>query len=88
MDVDHLGYGNRMCSVVFADIVGYSQKLVSQQVTLKARFSALLAATFEHTAADRWVDGMSTVDTIGAGGTIITMRRRIATIITPSVNAS
>jgi len=56
IDVDHLGSGNRMCSVVFADIVEYSQKLVSQQVTLKTRFSALLAATLEHTAAaDRLV---------------------------------
>ena len=56
MDVDHLGSGNRMCSVVFADIVEYSQKLVSQQVTLKTRFSAFLAATLEHTAtADRLV---------------------------------
>ena len=56
MDVDHLGSGNRMCSVVFADIVQYSQKLVSQQVTLKARFSAFLAAALEHTAtADRLV---------------------------------
>jgi hypothetical protein len=43
-----------MCSVVFADIVQYSQKLVSQQVTMKARFSGLLATTLEHTpAADR-----------------------------------
>ena len=56
IDADHLGSGNRMCSVVFADIVQYSQKLVSQQVTLKARFSALLAAALEHTAAaDRLV---------------------------------
>jgi len=56
LDADHLGSGNRMCSVVFADIVQYSQKLVSQQVTLKARFSALLAAALEHTAAaDRLV---------------------------------
>lgn len=56
MDVGHLGSGNRMCSVVFADIVEYSQKLVSQQVMLKTRFSALLATTLEHTAAaDRLV---------------------------------
>jgi class 3 adenylate cyclase len=55
-DVDRLGSGNRMCSVVFADIVQYSQKLVSQQVMLKTRFSALLAAALEHTAAaDRLV---------------------------------
>jgi len=55
-DADRLGSGNRMCSVVFADIVQYSQKLVSQQVTLKARFSAFLAAALEHTAAaDRLV---------------------------------
>jgi class 3 adenylate cyclase len=45
-----------MCSVVFADIVQYSQKLVSQQVTLKARFSAILAEALAHTAAaDRLV---------------------------------
>ena len=56
MDAEHLGSGNRMCSVVFADIVEYSQKLVSQQVTLKTRFSAFLAAALAHTAsADRLV---------------------------------
>lgn len=56
MDVEHLGSGNRICSVVFADIVEYSQKLVSQQVALKARFSALLVVALEHTAAaDRHV---------------------------------
>ena len=48
--------GNRMCSVVFADIVQYSQKLVSQQVTLKTLFSAFLSTALEHTAAaDRLV---------------------------------
>jgi class 3 adenylate cyclase len=40
-----------MCSVLFADIVQYSQRLVSQQVTLKARFSALLAMALEGTPA-------------------------------------
>jgi class 3 adenylate cyclase len=55
-DVEYRESGNRMCSVVFADIVEYSKKLVSQQVALKTRFSALLAAALEHTAAaDRLV---------------------------------
>ena len=53
---EQLGSGNRMCSVVFADIVRHSQEHVSQQVALKARFSALLATAIEHTpAADRLV---------------------------------
>jgi hypothetical protein len=45
-----------MCSVVFADIVQQSQKHVSQQVALKARFSGILATALEQTpASDRLV---------------------------------
>jgi class 3 adenylate cyclase len=56
MDAEHLGSGNRICSVVFVDIVRYSEEPVSEQVEMKARFNTLLAAALEHTpAADRLV---------------------------------
>ena len=56
MEVSHLGSGNRICTVLFVDLVRYSAEPVSEQVEMKARFSALLAAALEHTpAADRLV---------------------------------
>src|SRR5580765_374111 len=52
----HLGSGNRICTVVFADIVQYGEESVSRQVEMKAAFSAILAAALEHSpAADRVV---------------------------------
>lgn len=56
MDAAHLGSGNRICTVVFADIVRYTEESVSRQVEMKAAFSAILTAALEHTpAADRVV---------------------------------
>ena len=56
MDSTHLGSGNRIGTVLFVDIVRYSDRPVSEQVELKARFSALLATALEHSpAADRLV---------------------------------
>jgi class 3 adenylate cyclase len=50
----NFGTGNRICSVVFVDLVRYTEQPVSKQVELKARFGALLAAALEHTPmADR-----------------------------------
>lgn len=56
MDAAHFGSGNRICTVVFVDIVGYSEEAVSQQADTKARFTRLLADALEQTpAADRLV---------------------------------
>src|SRR5262245_51145203 len=56
MDAAHLGSGNRICSVVFVDLVRYSEEPVSKQAELKAHFEALVAAALEHTpVADRLV---------------------------------
>ncbi len=56
MEPVSLGSGNRICTVVFVDIVLYSEALVSRQVEMKAQFSALLATALEHTpSADRLV---------------------------------
>jgi class 3 adenylate cyclase len=50
----HLGSGNRICTVVFADIVQYGEESVSRQVEMKAAFSLILAAALEHSpASDR-----------------------------------
>ena len=52
----HLGSGNRICTVVFADIVQYGEESVSRQVEMKAAFSVILAAALEHSpASDRLV---------------------------------
>jgi len=42
MEAAHLGSGNRICTVVFADIVQYTEESVSRQVEMKAAFSAIL----------------------------------------------
>jgi class 3 adenylate cyclase len=56
MEAAHLGSGNRICTVVFADIVQYSEESVSRQVEMKAAFGEILATALEHTpAADRIV---------------------------------
>lgn len=56
MEAAQLGSGNRICTVVFVDIVRYSAEPVSKQAEMKARFSAILADALEHTpAADRLV---------------------------------
>ena len=39
MEAAHLGSGNRICTVVFADIVQYAEESVSRQVEMKAAFS-------------------------------------------------
>ena len=43
MEAAHLGSGNRICTVVFVDIVRYGEELVSKQVEMKAQFAAFLA---------------------------------------------
>src|SRR5438093_13361797 len=54
MDAANLGSGNRICTVVFVDIVRYSEESVSRQVEMKTWFSSILATALEHTpAADR-----------------------------------
>src|SRR5712692_4779005 len=54
MEAAHLGSGNRICTVVFVDIVRYSEEPVSRQVEMKAQFGTLLATALEQTpAADR-----------------------------------
>jgi class 3 adenylate cyclase len=56
MEAAHLGSGNRICTVVFADIVQYTEESVSRQVEMKAAFGEILATALEHTpAADRIV---------------------------------
>jgi len=56
MEAAHLGSGNRICTVVFADIVQYTEESVSRQVEMKAAFGEILATALEHTpAADRVV---------------------------------
>jgi class 3 adenylate cyclase len=51
-----LGSGNRICTVVFVDIVQYSRESVSRQAELKTWFSEILTAALQHTpAADRMV---------------------------------
>jgi class 3 adenylate cyclase len=56
MEAAHLGSGNRICTVVFADIVQYSEESVSRQVEMKVAFGEILATALEHTpAADRIV---------------------------------
>ena len=56
MEAAHLGSGNRICTVVFADIVQYTEESVSRQVEMKAAFGQILATALEHTpAADRVV---------------------------------
>jgi class 3 adenylate cyclase len=46
-----LGSGNRIGTVLFVDIVRYSEESVSRQVEVKAWFSAILSAALEHSAA-------------------------------------
>jgi hypothetical protein len=41
-----------ICSVVFLDIVGYSQKLVDEQILLKSRFNDILAEAIKDVAAN------------------------------------
>ena len=54
MEAAHLGSGNRICTVVFADIVRYTEESVSRQVEMKAAFGEILTTALEHTpAADR-----------------------------------
>jgi class 3 adenylate cyclase len=56
METPHVGSGNRICTVVFVDIVQYSEQVVSDQVQMKSRFSALVGDALEHTpVADRLV---------------------------------
>jgi class 3 adenylate cyclase len=56
MEQGQVGPGNRICTVVFVDIVRYSEQPVSQQVATKASFNELLGRALEHTAiADRVV---------------------------------
>jgi class 3 adenylate cyclase len=56
MEAAQLGSGNRICTVVFVDIVQYSEGPVSKQAEMKARFGALLGTALEHSpAADRLV---------------------------------
>ena len=56
MDAAGLGSGNRICTVVFVDIVEYSEAAVSRQAETKAQFAALLAEVLEQTPpADRLV---------------------------------
>src|SRR5262245_12834572 len=56
MEPAHLGSGNRIGTIVFVDIVQYSEESVSGQAAMKARFGAILASALEHTpAADRLV---------------------------------
>jgi len=51
-----LGSGNRICTVVFVDIVQYSRESVSRQADLKTWFSEILTAALQHApAADRMV---------------------------------
>src|SRR5262245_60319351 len=54
MDAASLGSGNRIGTVVFVDIVRYSEGSVSRQAEMKSWFSAILTAALEHSpAADR-----------------------------------
>ena len=56
MEATHLGSGNRIGTVVFVDIVGYSEESVSRQAEIRAWFSTILATALEHTpVADRLV---------------------------------
>lgn len=56
MELDQIGPGNRICTVVFVDLVQYSQLPVSEQVEVKGWFNELLGHALEHTAlADRVV---------------------------------
>src|SRR5215831_8357324 len=56
MEASSFGTGNRICTVVFVDIVRYSEAPVSRQAEMKARFGALLTTALEQTpAADRLV---------------------------------
>ena len=56
MEPTSLGSGNRICTVVFVDIVQYSRESVSRQAELKTWFSEILTAALQHTpAADRMV---------------------------------
>jgi class 3 adenylate cyclase len=56
VDAAGLGSGNRICTVVFVDLVEYSEAPVSRQAETKAQFGALLAEVLEQTpAADRLV---------------------------------
>jgi adenylate/guanylate cyclase family protein len=64
MDAAHLGSGNRICTVVFVDIVRYTEELVSKQVEMKAQFGALIATALEHTPA---ADGLFAANSLRAG---------------------
>lgn len=45
------GHRTFIATVVFIDIVGYSERLVTQQVELKTRLNGLVAGVLEHVAA-------------------------------------
>ena len=82
MDAAGLGSGNRICTVVFVDLVEYSQAPVSRQAETKAQFGALLAEVLEQTpAADRLVldtgDGAALCFLAGANS-ILTPSRAIS----------
>ena len=56
MEPSQLGPGNRIGTIVFVDIVQYSQQPVSQQAAMKTRFNELLGHALEHApVADRVV---------------------------------
>src|SRR5437867_2462591 len=56
MEPSQLGPGNRIGTIVFVDIVQYSQQPVSQQAAMKVRFNELLGRALEHApVADRVV---------------------------------
>ncbi|HVQ74482.1 MAG TPA: adenylate/guanylate cyclase domain-containing protein [Candidatus Binatia bacterium] len=56
MEIAHLGSGNRICTVVFVDIVQYSQEPVSRQAEMRTCFTGLLGRALEDTPpADRLV---------------------------------
>jgi len=49
MEPNQIGPGNRIGTVVFVDIVQYSEQPVSRQVAIKAQFNELLGHALEHT---------------------------------------
>src|SRR5262245_3430967 len=56
MEAASFGSGNRIGTIVFVDIVRYSEESVSRQAEMKSWFSAILAEALEHSpAADRIV---------------------------------
>jgi class 3 adenylate cyclase len=48
---EHPGHRTFIATVVFIDIVGYSERLVTQQVELKTRLNGLVAGVLEHVPA-------------------------------------